>query len=137
MSKVLIGSNGEALILIRDASERIVDAVTAELRSGTLSASQQVVHSYATGFTDLVAFFESLAHDWRGWDGERRWDSLEGDLSLRAMYQYRHVQLRVTLRGPGPGWGNHGWEASISVTLDPGEQLTQTTAELASLFERY
>ncbi len=81
MSKVLIGSNGEALTLIRDASERIVDAVTAELRSGTLCASRQVVHSYATGFTDLVAFFESLAHDWRGWDGERRWDSLEGDLA--------------------------------------------------------
>lgn len=135
MSEVLIGSHGESLTLTRDDSDRIVDTVIAELRAGTLSASRQVVHSYSTGFADLVDFFESLSRNWRGWDGERRWDSLEGGLAISATYEYGHVHLQVTLRTAGPGWGNHGWVASAWVTLDPGEQLTQIAAELGGLFD--
>jgi Family of unknown function (DUF6228) len=31
----------------------------------------QVSSHYATGFADLVLFFQRLAADWRGWEGER------------------------------------------------------------------
>lgn len=136
MAEALIGRAGESLTLERDDSDLVVDTVIASLQSGTLSASKQVVHSYASGFADLVAFFDGLSRDWRGWDGERRWDALEGDLSIQATHEYQHVQLRVTIRTLGPGWGNLGWEATASLTLDPGEQLSQIPADLARLFDR-
>lgn len=136
MNEVQIGADHDSLTLVRDESDVVVDTVIAHLRSGALSASKQVVHSYATGFADLVAFFESLSHDWRGWEGERRWDALEGDLSVSAKYEYHHVQVRVTMRENGPGWGNVGWEASVSLTLDPGEQLSRIAPDLTSLFDR-
>ncbi len=69
VAEVVIGSAGESLTLRRDDSDLVVDTVIAELHAGTLSASKQVVHSYVSGFTDLVAFFELLSHDWRGWEG--------------------------------------------------------------------
>lgn len=136
MTQVQIGTDLEGLTLVRDESDVIVDAVVATLRSGTFSASKVIVHSYSSGFADLVSFFESMSHDWKGWKGERRWDSLEGDLSLVATHEYQHVQLRVTLRTDGPGWGNVGWEASASLTLDPGEQLARIPPDLLDLLKR-
>lgn len=61
---------------------------------------------------------------------------MEGNLSLVATHEYQHVQLRVTLRTEGPGWGNHGWMASASLTLEPGEQLARIPADLSELFDR-
>lgn len=136
MREVQIGTEHDFLTLVRDDSDVVVDTVIAHLRSGTLSASKQVVLSYAPGFADIVAFFESLSEDWRGWEGERMWDALEGDLSVTATYEYHHVQLRITMRDHGPGWGNLGWEASVSLTLDPGEQLARIAPDLTSLFDR-
>lgn len=72
MTSARIGTEHESLTLTRDDTDNIVDTVIANLRSGALTASAQVVHSYASGFTELVAFFESLSQAWRGWDGERR-----------------------------------------------------------------
>ena len=34
---------------------------------------------------DLGVFFKSLADDWRGWKGERRWSTLEGYASRRGI----------------------------------------------------
>jgi Family of unknown function (DUF6228) len=84
VTEVQIGTDHDSLTLIRDESDVIVNTVIAHLRAGTLSASRQVVHSCASGFADLVAFFESVSRDWRDWKGERRWESLEGDLSIGA-----------------------------------------------------
>ena len=72
--------------------------------------------------------FAQLEQDWRGWDDARSWRSLEGDLGIEARHEFRHVQLRVTLRAYGPGWGNDGWKASANLTIDPGEQLSQIAA---------
>jgi Family of unknown function (DUF6228) len=52
------------------------------LRVPGLDASRRVWAHYATGFDELVAFFNGLAADWRGWQGERTYESLEHDLRL-------------------------------------------------------
>ena len=54
------------------------------LRVPGLEASSRVSAHYASEFDDLVAFFRQLAADWRGWDGERTYESLEHDLRLTA-----------------------------------------------------
>jgi uncharacterized protein DUF6228 len=47
-------------------------SVVVRLRVPGLDASRRVSAHYATGFDELVAFFNGLAADWRGWQGERR-----------------------------------------------------------------
>jgi Family of unknown function (DUF6228) len=53
------------------------------------------------GYTDcnlLVDLFESIALDWRGWEGERTWSSIEGEFSIAATTNSRGaVTLRVIL----------------------------------------
>jgi hypothetical protein len=41
--------------------------------------SLRVPAHYATGFDDLVAFFRAFASDWRGWQGERTYESVDHD----------------------------------------------------------
>lgn len=136
VTNVRIGSAGDYLLLSPDESDPIVQTVTAELSSSGLRAIRTVVHSYRTGFADLADFFAQMELDWRGWNGARSWRSLEGDLNIEARYEFRHVQLRVTLRAYGPGWGNDGWTASANLTIDPGEQLSQIAADLWRLDSR-
>jgi hypothetical protein len=136
VTSVRIGSADDYLLLTEDESNPIVQAVVAELSSSGLRASRTVVHSYGTGFADLVDFFAQLEQDWRGWGDTRSWRSLEGDLDIEARHEFGHVQLRLTLRAYGPGWGNDGWTASASLTIDPGEQLSQIAADLSRLAGR-
>ncbi|MFC4018908.1 DUF6228 family protein [Micromonospora sp. GCM10011542] len=131
---VQLGARGEWLRLTPDnTSHRPPQYVTAELRCDGLAASRQVVHNYASGFEDLADFFGQLADDWRGWSGERVWESVEGDLRIEARHEYRHIQLRIVIRSPGPGWGNEGWKAAADLTIDPGEELTRAVSDLRVL----
>ncbi|HEX6336167.1 MAG TPA: DUF6228 family protein [Jiangellaceae bacterium] len=75
-----------------------VEQVNSNLVDEGLSASRPVYHGYWSGFRDLVLFFEEMERDWRGWDGDRTWESLQGDLRIEARHEHGHVQSRVTLR---------------------------------------
>ena len=46
-------------------------SVVVRLRVPGLDASRRVWANYATGFDELVTFFNGLAADWRGWQGQR------------------------------------------------------------------
>ena len=81
------------------------------LRVPGLEASSRVSAHYASEFDDLVAFFRQLAADWRGWDGERTYESLEHDLRLTATHD-GYVRLAVQL------WqecGRFGWSAAAVI----------------------
>jgi hypothetical protein len=54
--------------------------VTAELEG--LRASRKI-YDYG-GWSGLLAFVEELAAHWRGWNGNKTFDSLEGDFRLSA-----------------------------------------------------
>jgi Family of unknown function (DUF6228) len=126
-----IGSESDHLRLTRDANDAAVDYLAAEVHADGLSASRSVYGGL--GWGDLVAFFDQMVTDWRGWDGARTWRSLEGDLTIGARHQHGHVQLRVTLRYPGQGRGRQDWFATADLTLEPGEQLSRTATDLAAL----
>jgi len=76
------------------------DTFRAHLRGGGFDGTVEV---YELGPPKhLAAFFRDLALHWRGWQGEKRWASLEGQLSLSAKSDSTgHTQLDVRLRG-GP-----------------------------------
>lgn len=132
MTFAQLGSGAECLRISTEPETR-TERLVADLRSGGLSAGLPVVAFLAQGFVDLVAFFESLEADWRGFAGVRRWESLEGELVLEARHEFRNLHVRVHLRTVGPGWGNEGWQARADLTIEPGEQLSRFVADLRAL----
>lgn len=70
--------------------------VRVHLGATGLDASRRVWTHYATGFDELVGFFRGLAADWRGWPGERTYESSEYELRLTATHD-GHVRLAVQL----------------------------------------
>ena len=134
MHTVQLGSGDSWLRLSPDYSPLSPpEYVVAELHGEGLTATRRVVNNYASGFSDLAAFFDQLVEEWRGWSDERAWESIEHDLRIEARHQHQHVQLRVTVRSYGPGWGNEGWNATADITMEPGEELSRAASELGLL----
>ena len=99
------------------------------LRVPRLEARSRVDAHYAAGFDDLVAFFGQLAADWRGWDGERTYESIGHDLRLTATHD-GYVRLAVQLwQESGP----QGWSAAAVISLEPGEEMTRVAEDVAAL----
>lgn len=68
----------------------------AELQCGTLNAS---LRFYEIGIGGLPKYFGGLAANWRGWRGEREWESLEGGVRLIATHdRLGTVSLTAELR---------------------------------------
>jgi hypothetical protein len=98
----------------------------AELTAKGLSATSLVVVPQGR---DLDAFFDRLAANWRGWQGEQRWDSLEHDMSIAAAHDgIGHVRLRVTLR---ESYRPDSWAASATFTVAAGEELRALASKIA------
>jgi Family of unknown function (DUF6228) len=94
-----------------------------------LSASADVDACGHDGEHTLDLLFRRLADDWRGWEGERTWSSLEGDLDLAATHDgLGHVALRVRLRS-GPY--EEDWLATGTIWLEAG-QLDATARDAAA-----
>ena len=103
--------------------------VWARLKTAGLDATLRVSAHYATGFDELVEFFHRLAADWRGWQGERAYESLEHDLRITAIHD-GHVRLAVQLlQSSLPD----GWSAAAVIQLDPGEEMTEAADNVAAL----
>jgi hypothetical protein len=103
--------------------------VWARLRADGLDASLRVSSHYATGFDELVGFFQGLAADWRGWPGERTYESLEHELRLTASHD-GHVRIAVQLR---PSSLPDGWSVSGEFRVDPGEEMTRAAESVTDL----
>jgi hypothetical protein len=114
---------------VQHGADGTVRAVEVSVRTPGLAARLQVQSHYAKGFDDLVAFFQGLAASWRGWQGEKAYESLEHDLRLTATHD-GHVRLGVQMsRTSGPD----GWSATVVLRLDPGEEMTRAADDVAAL----
>jgi Family of unknown function (DUF6228) len=83
------------------------------------------------GYAALAGLFDEMASSWRGWDGERTFYSLEGDLEITATHD-GHVRLLVRLsQFSGPG----EWTVHAKLTIDPGEDLTAAADSVRSLID--
>jgi hypothetical protein len=91
-------------------------AVEVRLSGGGVSAGDLVHDHLAYRWAE---FFQSMAVDWRGWEGERVIESLEYQLKLTCTADGRgHVALRVELRGD-PLSSN--WRAAETLHLEAGQ----------------
>jgi hypothetical protein len=103
------------------AARLAVPGLTAEL--------PRVTANYAVVFQDLIDFLSGMARDWRGWNGERVYESLEGELRLIGSYN-RHVKIVATLR---QSTVEDGWSATGTFTVDPGEQMSKVASDVSEL----
>jgi uncharacterized protein DUF6228 len=88
----------------------------ATLSCGSLHAS---LRFYELEITGLAEYFEQLAADWRGWAGERRWESLEGDVALVATHDGLGTVALIARLGT-EAFAIHRWTASAELLLDAG-----------------
>lgn len=88
----------------------------ATLRVGGLEATLDFYELESESFpADLGKFFSRLARRWRGWEGECYWETLEGNVALRATHDgLGTVELRVLLKR------ELGWLAEASLFVDAG-----------------
>lgn len=91
------------------------DYFMAEVRSRGLQATTRVCSYMFNGFSEM---FGEFAENWKGWSGERRWSSLEGELEIRAHSdQMGHVFLIVRLRKGAPAL----WTVEAHLKLEAGQ----------------
>jgi hypothetical protein len=122
VADVQFGS-GATLITL---SHETIESVLVTIAEGDLSARHVVYGASSDGFDSLAAFFTGLAHDWRGWEGERVYESLEHDLRFAAEHD-GHVRLKVRLwQSSDPD----GWSVETRLTLEPGEELARVAEDL-------
>ena len=86
------------------------------------------------GYTDcelLVDLFESIARDWRGWQGERTWSSIEGEFHIAvSTTSTGRVTIAVQLAHND---GEDGWRLTIPVFAEAG-QLESIARHVAAFF---
>lgn len=116
MDIVQIGGPETRLELV--CLERFADGSARLIRAGVHAPRVLVeVDVYEdSGYENLARFFEALAESWRGWDGQRSYESIEGDLELVARHD-GHIRLGVSLT-PYPAWN-----LSSGLVLEAGEEL--------------
>ena len=88
-----------------------------------VSATGRVDRFSPDGEHTLGVFFRRLSDDWRGWDDERTWASIEGAFDLAATHDgLGHVALRVRIRSCQH---DDEWTVSGVLLLDAGQQLAR------------
>lgn len=75
------------------------------------------VYEYEPAY--LKQFFADLAANWKGWKGNKEWQSLEGELGLSATIDSTgHISLAIQLSsGPYP----FDWKLSAVVVIEAGQ----------------
>jgi hypothetical protein len=97
-------------------SNRNGDYFDVELAGDAVSAKKGI-----WGYTDtdfLAGLFESIAQDWKGWNGERQWAAIEGDLRITATCdKLGHIRLDVVIRNNDL---EDDWQLDVPIYLDAG-----------------
>jgi hypothetical protein len=80
----------------------------------------------------LGVYFQDIAKSWRGWKGEKKWATLEGEFEFIATCDsLGHVRLGVYLRSPHTGFH---WELRTALELEAG-QLDSIAREVSAAWD--
>ena len=92
---------------------------------------------YVYDVDELVRYFRWLDDGWRGWKGERQYESVEGDLVLSARHD-RRIELTATIAGEAARdiSAQVGWTCQGIVGVEPGEELSRFVRDFDDLVAR-
>jgi hypothetical protein len=114
---ILTGSDPADSLRIKQDDDYLIVRFT----KGQLQITSTI---YETQPGAIVELLGELAENWRGWSGDRTWQSVEGDLQLSCRHDGRgHVTCTVTLQAL-----DGEWRAEGDVILEAG-QLDRLHAE--------
>jgi hypothetical protein len=75
-------------------------------------------------------YFAELAENWRGWNGIKQWNSLEGELQISSESDsLGHVTMDITLESYG------SWKSQITLVFDAG-QLDDISSKIKAFFAK-
>jgi hypothetical protein len=116
MSKLqLHSSNSDVVIEFYDVKG---DFFWVAVRSHDHSATRQV-DAYSDG-AGIARLFGEAAEQWKGWQGAKVWESLEGELRIELTIDLLgHVTLAARIRS-NPG-GSDLWQLEAELGLDAGQ----------------
>ncbi|MEV6979406.1 DUF6228 family protein [Kitasatospora sp. NPDC093806] len=78
---------------------------------------------------ELAPFLEELAADFRGWSGQRVWQTSNRDLTVTAVFRSGgNIGLTWTLHPWRSAAG--GWEASVTTWFEAGEQMSALAVDV-------
>jgi len=110
-------SSGKLKFSEQQPANSPVEYIRVNLEDRELAASTSRIYLYKPD--DLVAFLDELAREWKGWQGEKEWKSVEGDLALSGTADgLGVVALRVTLKS-GPY--EDDWCVQTVIHVDAGQ----------------
>jgi hypothetical protein len=100
-----------------DAS-RPIDHFSIRVTNTNLDATARVYapdpYCYSLG-----CLFREIAAEWRGWDGFKTWQSLEGELKVNCANDRRgHITIAVELRS---GFYDLDWHVKTAVLTEAGQ----------------
>ncbi|HYV38982.1 MAG TPA: DUF6228 family protein [Gemmataceae bacterium] len=108
---------------VEEFSVRIVDM--------NLSASTRVFAGHSGFNSHPAPFFAEMSRQWKIWEDELIWESIEHELNLGATYdRFGHIYLCVALRS---GIGEWEWSIRSIVTVEAG-QLERLARDAAVFF---
>ena len=118
MPALTIASNHGTRSFAVHSDDELGDYWIAELRGEAVRAQRRF---YALGHTGLSDYFADLAASWRGWNGDKTWEALEGDVFLAASHDGKGtVGMLVELRAEPSVRRDADWRAALVLTLDAG-----------------
>ena len=104
-----------------DAALEFFDVQGDAFRIAVIARDHSAVREISS-YTDaygIVRLFSEAARDWRGWQGRKVWESLEGELRLEMTSDRRgHVALGVRIRSSVGG--PDSWCVDTQISLDAG-----------------
>ncbi|MFI6095803.1 DUF6228 family protein [Lentzea sp. NPDC051213] len=119
----------ETKVLLDDCASIDADItmIGASLRTPGMEASLGIEVIDHDG---LARFFEELADDYAGWQGERVWRAFQDELVVTAAFHSRgHVELRWRLELEAPAWS-----ATVTTWVHAGEDMRRLAADLHAMF---
>ena len=74
------------------------------------------------GYTDygyIVDLFSSIAKEWKGWEGVKEWNSVEGEFGISATIDsLGHIMLSLLFREIE---GSEEWSAECQLSIDSNQ----------------
>lgn len=99
------------------------------IKSQDFTASSKV-YAFDPRNEPCWCYFEDLANHWRGWSGEKQWNSLEGEFTISTESDaLGHIAMKIMLES------HESWSARIIIDLDAG-QLEDIALKVKKFFSK-